>query len=302
MSLLRRLGLIPIGMNPQSKLWEFYHLRSAWDPETQSDPAAIEIPVHGEGGALPMTGRGVVFVLIPGGKFLMGAQGRDTSAPNYYPDAGLEEGPVRSVELAPYLLSKYELTQGQWARLSGGEHPSRFELGKRYGESSAPIGDAHPVETVDWTMCATMLTQHGWALPTEAQWENGYRAGTSTPWFAGDKPSSIEGFANITVEIGDTALPKSFGGKTIGDGFDNLAPVGSFKPNPFGLFDVQGNVWEWCRDWYGPYTLLIREGDGLNPAPASSGTRILRGGSYEFLASDARAGIRYRLAASSPLR
>jgi serine/threonine protein kinase/formylglycine-generating enzyme required for sulfatase activity len=293
-----QMGLIPIGMNPQSKLWEFYHLRSAWAGETQSDPASIEIPAYDETGKLDMDGRGMVFVLIPGGRFSMGAQSHDENALNFNPAALAGEGPVHEVELSPYMLSKFELTQGQWARLRGGEYPSWYKLGSKFNGIPVPIGDAHPVEHVDWNMCARLLGHHGLILPTEAQWENGCRAGTSTPWSTGDQAGSLEGFANILDHTGQNVPPKWVGGELFDDRFKGPSPVGTYDPNPFGLHDVHGNVWEWCRDWYGGYTLSTRSGDGLRDAPASSGYRISRGGSYRNPARSAGAANRNHGAAA----
>ena len=93
-----QLGLVPIGMNPVTKLWEFYDLRSAWDPATVPDPAALEIPVHDAEGRIAVgDGTGIVFVLVPGGTFTMGAQKTNKDGPNYDPDAeGYESPPTRS--------------------------------------------------------------------------------------------------------------------------------------------------------------------------------------------------------------
>jgi hypothetical protein len=193
-------GLVPIGMNPVTKLWEFYHLRSAWDPRSGQDPAEIEIPEHD-----PETGRiavgeatGIVFVLIPGGTFTMGAQSRDRDGPNYDPQALESEAPPQDVMLSPYFLARHELTQAQWVRLSAdGVNPSRYGAGFRAGGMDAAVDGAHPVETVDWSMCVDLLRLHGLLLPTEAQWEYGARAGTSTVWWSGDEVASLERAANV---------------------------------------------------------------------------------------------------------
>ena len=289
-----QMGLIPIGMNPQSKLWEFYHLRSAWDPDKQPDPAAIEIPTYGENGKLDMDGRGIVFVLIPGGKFFMGAQNTDESGPNFEAEALPNEGPVREVELAPYFLARHELTQGQWARLTGGDYPSWHKLGYEYDGIPVPIGDSHPVEQVSWTMCDELLTRHGFLLPTEAQWEYGCRGGESTPWFTGNRPGSLEGFANILDKTGQSVPPEWPGGAAFDDRYKGPSPVGTYDPNAFGLHDVHGNVWEWCRDRVGSYSLPTRAGDGLRQPRPSSGQRATRGGSYRSPAPNARAALRVR--------
>jgi serine/threonine protein kinase len=115
-------GLVPIGMNPRTKLWEFYHLRSAWDPRSGEDPAELEIPRHDpQSGTIDVGERtGIVFVLIPGGTFTMGAQAADPDGSNYDPWAQDNEAP-REVALAPFFLARHELTQAQWLRLASDE-------------------------------------------------------------------------------------------------------------------------------------------------------------------------------------
>jgi formylglycine-generating enzyme required for sulfatase activity len=141
-------GLVPIGMNPVTKLWEFYHLRSAWDPRSGQDPAELEIPEHDPKTGLIAVGEatGIVFVLVPGGTFTMGAQARDRDGPNFDPQAQSDETP-HEVTLSPYLLARHELTQAQWQRLSSdGVNPSYYGPGFRAGGMDAAVDGAHPVE------------------------------------------------------------------------------------------------------------------------------------------------------------
>ena len=287
-----QLGLVPIGMNPQSKLWEFYHLRSAWNPDEQSDPAAIEIPTPNASGRFDMEGRGIVFVLIPGGRFWMGAQRDDQRDRNFDRYAGDEEGPVHEVQLAPYFLAKHELTQGQWARLAGGAYPSWFKVGQTYPGLPNAVSDSHPVEQVSWIMGNELLARYALELPTEAQWENACRAGTSTPWFTGREPGSLEGFANVLDQTGARVPPAWPGGESFDDGHKGPARVGTFAPNVFGLHDMHGNVSEWCRDWYGVYSSATRPGDGLRKVRSAQNARVNRGGDYPNAARRARSAYR----------
>ena len=160
-----------------------------------------------------------------------------------------------------------------------------------------PVGDSHPVEQVSWTMCNELLTRHGLALPTEAQWENGCRGGTETAWFTGSQVGSLEGFANTLDQTGQNVPPQWPGGEAFDDGFKGTAPVGTYGPNAFGLHDVHGNVWEWCQDWQGTYDQPTRSGDGLRQTAPSPDSRISRGGSFLNPARDARAALR---SANSP--
>ncbi|MBK8979474.1 MAG: protein kinase [Planctomycetes bacterium] len=240
-------GLWPIGENPVTHLWEFYHLRSAWDGV--SEPASVVVPRHDAEGRIQVeAGTGIVFVLIPGGTFWMGAQSEDKTKPNYDPEAYDDEQPVHEVALAPFLLARHELTKGQWHRLVFGDLPA------------APFyyddGPTHPAENITWDWCMRLLGREGLTLPTEAQWEYGCRAGTTTPWWTGAEASSLEGAGNL-------------GG--------GLIAVDGLRANPWGLFQVHGNVSEWCQDWSDGYTVPKRPGDGLSTSPGS-GPRVVRGG------------------------
>jgi formylglycine-generating enzyme required for sulfatase activity len=227
-------------------------------------------------------------VLLPGGTFLMGAQRSDVNLPNYDEAAGADEV-LHEVTLAPFFLARHELTQGQWSRLCTWSDREREPSRERAGQTNylgGRITWSHPVETVDWVMCDQLLTRHGLVLPTEAQWEYGCRAGTTTPWFV-PRERLLE-----VANLADATVPGSTGWKyeSWRDGHVLHAPVGSFQPNGFGLFDVHGNVFEWCRDSYGAYG-SERAGDGLRPG-ARSPYRCYRGGSFNLPAGSARSALR----------
>jgi len=291
-----QMGLVPIGCNPASGLWEFYDLRSAFDPQRPTDPATLPIPVHQPDGSLLMAdGIGIVFVLVPGGTALIGAQSTDAQAPRFDPAARVLEGPPVKVQLEPFLLARHELTQGQWLWLSGGERPSFYKIGERYDVAQADavdnkIGEAHPVERVSWEMATRLLLHHGLDLPTEAQWEHACRAGTDTPWWTGDDAQSLAGAANVLDRLAERVHPQW--GRAEGDftdGYVGPAPVGTFRANPWGFHDVHGNLCEWCRDWASNNPYPRRPGDGLILVTEAARFRIVRGGGYNSPASIARA-------------
>ncbi|MBK6939153.1 MAG: formylglycine-generating enzyme family protein [Planctomycetes bacterium] len=290
-----QIGLVPIGMNPVTKLWEFYDLHSAGGGSSdETDPASLEIPTHRDDGSIEMKGEtGIVFALIPGATFVQGAQKDDGSAPLFDPAAEGDEAP-QSVTLAPYFMARHELKRGQWARLTGGGDSSGAPLGITYDGPTRAIGWAHPVENVSWTDCETHLPRVGLRLPTEAQWEYAARAGTEAPWWTGREPSSLSGAANVLDQRGANAQPAW--GQPQGDfddGYIALAPAGAFAANAFGMHDVHGNIGEWCADAYSGKLAEPRVGDGLrSPTTPDALFRVHRGGSFSSNAQTARAAYR----------
>jgi len=275
-----QIGLLPLGRDPASGLWEFVHVLSGPAPERRTD------------GSLSISAEtGVVLVLLPPGSFLMGAQSVDSSAPNYDPVAGLNEGPVRQVTLPAFFLSKFELTLGQWQRLTG-ETPNQF--------FDFPDGLLHPVESVSWTRCSQVLGWFGLGLPTQEQWEFGARAGSSWPWYTGPTEADCAFAGNVADRSArehpeGSRLPIS----DWDDGYPLHSPVAQFEPNEFGLFDVLGNVWEWCQD-------DSFEHAGKGPRRGRSGEaggapRAYRGGCFNASAWLARLSLTATLPAASQL-
>jgi formylglycine-generating enzyme required for sulfatase activity len=200
---------------------------------------------------------------------------------NVDPDARADECPVHAVELAPCFISKFEMTEGQWSRVAG-SNPG--------GTGGGP---AFPVRHASYEECERTLTRVGLLIPTEAQWEYATRGGTHTPWWTGPDTRSVEGAGNVADRRTSEGGVASWRHEDWDDGHAGLAPVGCFRPNPFGLHDVIGNVWELCRDPRADYRTPVREGDGLRGT--SSGAQdehMARGGSHIYLAVDARSARR----------
>ncbi len=250
-------GLIPLGADPDSGLFEFAHLASGAPPE------------RGPDGRLTITAdSGLVLVLLPGGAFRR-VRGRT--------QAGLPR--ERLVDLSPYFLAKHELTQGQWRRATG-TNPSTYVAGAVWFGQPA-VTELHPVEQVSWHEALTVLRHMALTLPSEMQWEYAARAGTDWPWWTGDAAESLAGAANLADRscqawAGPRGWPSA---DWVDDGWVTHAPVGSYRANPFGLHDMLGNLFEWVLDPCGPGQHGWRPGDGLRD-DGDPRLRLLKGGCF----------------------
>jgi formylglycine-generating enzyme required for sulfatase activity len=183
---------------------------------------------------------------IPAGTFIMGSPD----------DVGqADEHPRQRVTISkPFLLGVFPVTQAQWEAVMG-TNPSHF------------TGDPNlPVDSVTWTDCQEFVGKLSglgigtFRLPTEAEWEYACRADTATRYFWGDDPEQLGEYVWYRENAGE-----------------KTHPVGEKKPNPWGLFDMNGNVLEWCEDWYAPYTA----GDKTDPkGPIKESNCVMRGGSW----------------------
>jgi formylglycine-generating enzyme required for sulfatase activity len=211
----------------------------------------------------------IEMVLIPAGTFMMGS-----------PDGAVsgDDHPQHQVSVQSFYIGKYEVTQAQYRAVMG-RNPSDFK------------GDNRPVENVSWNdaveFCRKLsqMTGKEYRLPTEAEWEYACRAGTTTPFAFGSSLSSEQ--ANFVGNY-------PYGGAAKGVDRQQTTSVGSFQPNAWGLYDMHGNVWEWCEDWYH---------DNYNGAPTDGSAwlsggaqeyRVMRGGSWYDHAINIRSAIRGR--------
>ena len=211
----------------------------------------------------------LAMVYVQGGEFVMGATPEQTGARD-------DEKPAHKVKLSTYCIGKYEITQAQYQAVMG-ENPSSFK------------GDDLPVEQVSWLKAVefcnklSALTGHKYVLPTEAQWEFAARGGVKSKGYLYSGSNDINEVAWYMENSGVKDTLK--GGST--------HPVGTLKANELGIHDMSGNVWEWCADWYGPYTTdsvtVVTDPTG---APETSGQRVLRGCGWDYKASSCRVSKR----------
>jgi formylglycine-generating enzyme required for sulfatase activity len=247
-----QFGLVPLGPDPRSGLWLF------------ADVSLGRLPLREPGGALALNSdSALVFVLVPGGRAEIGSLPPGSAPEPGDPRARAHEFPRRTLELAPFFLSQYELTQAQWTRLSG-SNPSYLPIAAAAWPSTRA---AYPVDTVSWEECQRVLEQAGLELPTEAQWEYAARAGTRSAWWCGDEPAELEGLI-LGALHGDASDPR-----------ESASALGG-APNAWGFRQILGNVAEWTLDVYAPdHAGALRERDGLALSGGSS-LRVVRGGSF----------------------
>jgi formylglycine-generating enzyme required for sulfatase activity/tRNA A-37 threonylcarbamoyl transferase component Bud32 len=215
---------------------------------------------------------GMKLILIPEGEFMMGSPGTEAGRRS-------DEGPQHKVRITkPFYLGAFEVTQQQYQAIMG-KNPAKFE------------GETNPVESVSWNMavpfCKRLSQKEGveYRLPTEAEWEYACRAGSTTPFYTG---------ATISTEQANYDGNYTYGSGQKGEHRQKTIRVGSFPPNSLGLYDMHGNVWEWCQDWYdGSY---YANSPSQDPKGPDSGTaRVLRGGSWYYEPNNLRSAFRFRL-------
>ena len=203
-------------------------------------------------------GKGITLdmVYIPVGTFMMGSpEGEGEN----------NEKPQHEVTVQAFYMGKYPITQAQYQQVMG-KNPSNFQ------------GNERPVETVSWDdaveFCQRLSQQTGteYRLPSEAEWEYACRAGTTTKYYFGDDITSD--LANYSGNVDETTA------------------VGKYPPNAFGLYDMHGNVWEWCQDdWHGDYKNAPTDGSAW--VSGENSTKVLRGGSWVNLPGYCRSASRY---------
>jgi len=232
-------------------------------PPTESQPVGTQVI---------KTACGMDMVSVPAGQFTMGVN-----------EGPIDAKPAHEVKMDGFLMDQYEITQEVYEKVTGA-NPSRRKNPK------------NPVEQVTWTAAVKFcnlrsvqeglkpcydtnswecdFSANGYRLPTEAEWEYACRAGSSTPFYFGDVSDELKSFAWFD-----------------GNAQSKPHPVGQRKPNAWGFYDMSGNVWEWCNDFYG--VKYYRESSGDNPrGPKQGEKRILRGGAWSSSAANCASWVR----------
>jgi formylglycine-generating enzyme required for sulfatase activity len=284
------------------------------DEGKTTEPSRTPIPVPG-----------VVWRLIPAGEFEMGSSEADARRllpdedwffAGFVPSRRGAELPRRRVKITrPFHMSAHEVTVGQFREfIYATAHVTTAEKrGDGYGwregvwaggrefnwkNPGFDQSDKHPVCNVSWedaaAYCRWLSQREGkiCRLPTEAEWEYACRAGTTTLFSTGDDPDSLQGAANLADASLQRKHPHVNWGVAWDDGFATTAPVGSFQPNAFGLYDMHGNAWEWCQDVYDYEG--YEKSDVVDPLRTGvAGAHVFRGGGFDNWPGFLRAADRY---------
>jgi len=204
---------------------------------------------------------GMEFVQVPAGSFIMGSPASEKRR-------DLDEKPHKVIISRPFLIQTTEVTVAQWKSVMG-----RRMMG-------ASKGGNLPVTRVSWNDCVRFIDRLNsmgdgkYRLPTEAEWEYACRAGSNAAFFWGDEIDSSKALYANNMQGANDCAQKVAG---MGISASSPAPVKSFSPNAWGIYDMHGNLWEWCSDWYGAYP----EGEAVDPqGPAIGSRRVRRGGSW----------------------
>lgn len=232
-------------------------------------------PQPGEGDTQTFTVNGVTFNMIPveGGTFQMGSTDSDAYS---------DESPVHSVTLSSFCIGETEVTQALWYAVMGQKPTSDgYQWSSTYG-----LGDNRPAYYISWNDCQEFITKLNqltgkqFRLPTEAEWEFAARGGNKSNGYKYAGSNTIEDVAWYTVNSYD------LGSSNANYGTHN---VGTKQANELGIYDMSGNVWEWCSDWYGSYSSTAQ----TNPTgPTTGSLRVFRGGSWISNARNCRVSLR----------
>jgi formylglycine-generating enzyme required for sulfatase activity len=244
--------------------------------QRQLAQAAYQVEDLGDGIQLEL-------VKIPGGRFQMGAPKGEARSDD-------DERPQHLVTVPEFWLGKYPVTQAQYQAVMG-KNPSHF----------TDDGANRPVERVIWddavAFCQALSQRTGrvYRLPSEAEWEYACRAGTTTPFYFGPTiTTDLANYRGTDLQYQGTTYPGHYGQGPKGIFREQTTPVGQFPPNALGMYDLHGNIWEWCQDvWHDSYDAAPTDGSAWLTG-GDQDRRVLRGGSWGSAPEFCRSAIRDR--------
>lgn len=237
-------------------------------------------------------------VMIPAGRFIMGSSPEEAVATGVPAGHAVYEHPQHEVTVGSFAIGKYDVTRGEFAT---------FAVATGYEMPGCPPENAlappnlqtarDPVSCVNWNDAQAYIrwlsakTGKTYRLPTEAEWEYAARAGTITPWFWGGDETQECDFANGADLSMKDGMPDRSGTDLCRDGYAFASPVGSFRPNDWGLHDMAGNVWQWVEDcWHENYDGAPPDGTAWTSEACEK--RDLRGGAWNMNAYHMRSANR----------
>jgi formylglycine-generating enzyme required for sulfatase activity/predicted Ser/Thr protein kinase len=291
-------GLVPWWKNPAKSPLQT-------NPIVPEQPRAATQAETNPASQVQLNSIGMKLVLVPAGEFLMGATASEL--------VDINEKPQHPVTISrPFYMGMYEVTVGQFRQfLKGGTYKTdaerRPDVKGTWQNPGYEQSDEHPVVYVSWNdaaaFCEWLSTKEGqtYRLPTEAEWEYACHAGKASRYADGDRPEALEGMANVldATYLLKYPLPKRDDAAAWEDGYAGVAPVGQYRPNAFGLYDLHGNVWEWCADWFDPYYYKVspsRDPKGPVRPIVDNGQvkllRVFRGGAWDTAPRDMRCAVR----------
>jgi formylglycine-generating enzyme len=291
---------------------------------------AIRDPGEAGGKKLITNSVGMKLALIPAGEFMMG-NGHEADDEvalrlryglNMPASAVLDEYPQHRVRITrPFYMGTMHVTRGQFRQFveatgfkteaEAGENPGasgwdpkisgfRYDAKFSWRDMGLDQTDEHPVLCVSWNdavaFCKWLSQKEGktYRLPTEAEWEYACRAGTTTRYWCGEDPEGVVQAGNLADGTMLEKYPTWTNVVKAKDGYIFTAPEGSFKPNAFGLYDMHGNGWQWCSDWYDEYYYSRSPVDDPT-GPDSGKDRVMRGGSWNSMPGSGHSAYRNKL-------
>jgi formylglycine-generating enzyme required for sulfatase activity len=224
----------------------------------------------------------LTMVKIPSGEFLMGSHISEEGRFDH-------ENPQHQVKVSEFYMGQTLVTQAQWQQIMG-NNPSRFT-----GDGKLPVEQVSWLHTQEFCQKLFQRTQREYRLPSEAEWEYACRAGTTTAFYFGETISSeVANYRAQDWESYGTTYAGKYGDSKLGKYREKTTPVGEFPPNPLALYDLHGNLWEWCQDnWHKNYQGAPDDGSAWLDIESSETTfKVLRGGCWFYFPRYCRSAFR----------